>query len=843
MELKQTPSQDITQKIHQLCTKQTSSVSLQDDFGLYIPPSAKLTPHAKNTFDLSGAINDFIDSDQCVLLILGESGCGKSFFGQALIKQKSERFYPGDRISFFISLPSLRSAKTSLMEEALGLQGFTKEEIEQLRTTQKFLLIFDAYDELNCFDNLYMTNNMEKWDAKIIITCRCDYLAHDDNYKCYFMPYIGQRPVEEAIHVLFVAPFVRGQIEQYIIQYLRVKRKELRAEILIRPELSHVWLLPKTYEEWIEKLPGLKELVCQPFLLRITMEVLPIVVVELHAKSDELDKFKMTSVKLYDHFVHQWFTRQKNKLSSKLISRGDALLPTFQKDCINFAKALAKKMCEKKMDVVYYEDQSTKFVDEEESINNVSKEMNQWAVFFSDEMIAQDKGAEERRQHRIRIRKASMLKKVGISQWAFMHASLRDYFMTLNIVSAKPSEKGQLQEPISPRPESAMGRFHLFNRPSPRAEGVGHRLVGSFYLMNRMNKQEAEELQRNEGMPVIFDPGVDRQKVILGRGSFGKLRIAQHLFSHRFAGVKKIRGEKSIKASAKEAEFQRELNGLSNVMPIWDSQTIISKKTREEVLLHFMPLAGFGNGEKLVELLKYIDNPDLKRQFLIHILKSLLIGFKGLHRRKVYHLDFKPANFVIDCQCEIYIIDFGCAYREYGNKNNVFLCGGKGDYDYFSPERMANKRKHPYRQIASSDNLEPGEFFDGEKVDTWAVGISLLKMYLENMNFITGSDKSAHWVVENLTEAYVSKCFEDIPGWADAPEDSLLGCIKTLLRIDPAQRLTASEALKNPLFFDARNELSPDKLQQLMLQLIQWKTEPPLQVGVHEQSSDEIISL
>lgn len=103
-------------------------------------------------------------------------------------------------------------------------------------------------------------------------------------------------------------------------------------------------------------------------------------------------------------------------------------------------------------------------------------------------------------------------------------------------------------------------------------------------------------------------------------------------------------------------------------MPIWDSQIIKSKRTKEDVLLQFMPLAGFGNGDKLVSLLCYIKNFELKQKLLIHILKCLLTGIKGLHSRRVYHLDFKPANFVIDSLGGVYIIDFGCAYREYGNK-------------------------------------------------------------------------------------------------------------------------------------------------------------------------------
>lgn len=831
MELKSSFAEETQEKIRQLCLKQASGASLQDDFGLYIPPSARLAQYSSSSFDLTSSINDFIENSHRVLLLLGDSGCGKSFFAQALIKRKSEEFRFGGRIPLFVSLPTLRNAKTSLMKEALELHGFIENEIELLRTTQKFLLIFDAYDELNSFDNLYMSNSMAEWDAKIITTCRTDYLVQDDNYKCYFMPYHMHKPLEDAIQVLFIAPFVRGQIEQYIIQYLQVKRQGLLEEILIRPELSKDWLAVKAYESWIERLPGLKELVSQPFLLRITMEVLPEVVVELQANPENFQKFKMTSAKLYDHFVDQWIRRQQNKLSIKLINRGEFLPPTFHKDCINFSKALGKKMHDKKMDVVYYEDHAMEFFDEGDQGNGLNKEMAQWALFFSDEMVPQDKGSEERRQNRIRIRKASMLKKVGVCQWAFMHASLRDYFMSLNIANPKlmvQSEKSSPHEPISPRSEQNVGaKFSLFHRLSPRAVAAEHRVVGSYCLMNRFNKQEAVELLQDEGINIVFKAGDANQKVVIGRGSFGKIRIARHLFSHRFAGVKKIRGELKIKGSASEAEFQRELNGLPNVMPIWDSQMIRSKKKGEDVLLQFMPLAGFGNGGQLVELMGYIENSDLKRQFLVHVLKSMLTGVKGLHSRKVYHLDIKLPNIVLDCLGEVYLIDFGCAYREYGNKSNALISGGRGDYEYYSPDRLAHNKKISQKQMAE-ENYKP-ENYHGEKADIWAVGISLLKLYMQDLYFMSGVGTSSDWVT------YLKQGFHEVPGWDDAPENSVLGCVKALLQIEPLQRPSAAEALKNPLFSDAQNQLAPDKLKQLMLQLIQWKTDPPVLAGIREK--------
>lgn len=54
-----------------------------------------------------------------------------------------------------------------------------------------------------------------------------------------------------------------------------------------------------------------------------------------------------------------------------------------------------------------------------------------------------------------------------------------------------------------------------------------------------------------------------------------------------------------------------------------------------------------------------------------------------------------------------------------------------------------------------------------------------------------------------------------------------MGYLKTLLLIDPNHRLPAAEALKNPLFSNPHQQLSPAELQQLMSQLTEWKINPP----------------
>ncbi len=809
------PSISIPDKIRLLCKKQSGDESLQDDFGLYIPPCGTRTQFSSTTFDLTAEVNDFIESNKIVMLISGESGSGKSFFCQSYIKSKCERYQTGDRIPLFCSLPTIRKLKSGLMVEVLSQHGFTVREVNTLRESEKFLVVFDAYDETNSELNLFLENELDKWDIRAIFTCRPSYFGQDKNYSRLFIPFKMQRPLNDAFQEVFVSPFVVGQIDQYIKQFLNVRGDELRNEIRARDDLTEDWLKPAIYKTWIGRIPGLEDLTRNPFLLRIMMEVLRGIVAEFESLGCNEDKFRMTSVKLYDSFVDKWFARQE----VKLMGRGENVGKTFQTDCKKFAKALAKKMQEKNKTVVYYQDvrsDDDPFGEVEIQDEANLREMKEFAIFFSDELLPQDQGSKEKLENRKRWRLANLIKKVGDCQWTFIHPSIRDYFVTLNIIGPQLRANN-----VSAMPITAV----------VVQQGREHRTVSRFRLMNRFNFQEAQELQKNEGIKIVFDPGEQNQKVVLGQGHFGKFRIAQQIVNHRFAGVKKIRGEQLIKESEKEAIFQKELNGLPNVMPLWDSQLIKSKKTGESILLQFMPLAGFGSGEKLIPLLQFIDNQELKNKFLIHILRSLVIGLKGLHSRKVRHLDMKPANFVLDCRGEVYVIDFGCAYREYSNKSDAVIRGGNGDSHYFSPERLAYYRKKMLKKLPPIDDPELVDEFDAEKVDIWAVGLAILEIYLENLEYIRGVDQSLNWKLETWNSQFFNSYFNGIVGWETATNNSLLGLLKKLLMTNPAQRPSAVSVLKHPVLNDPNLMITPDELKHLMADLIKWKTEPPRAAG------------
>lgn len=685
-------------KIKQLCDFQASSLIEQDEYSLLIPPSAKESQLSTSAFDLAGAVDKFVDTTQKnSLSILGEAGTGKSFFVMSYVKHRSQSYQPGDIVPIYVSLPTLTDPENNLMLEIFEPFNFDNVEIEFVRKNYKLLLILDAYDELKLCPNLnlYKTNDLYNWNVKVIYTCRPSYFSQSENRELYFAEYsLKTRDIVRASSTeLFVSPFDKRQIDTYINQYLRNKRSQLQSEINISPQLTIDWLDPETYIKWLDQIPGLKDLVSQPFLLFITMQVLPKVISEFQTLADGKDKFKMSQKRLLDHFLNSWFSREQKKILKLRIDTA-----SFKNDCMAFAQSLATKMYKAKKSTVSFREKSS-FVDD---AKHAEKERAMWAPFFSENLVKEDGGSLEKCKYRVYLRKACPLK-VGDGTWSFIHDSLRDHLYGMKVASETKLNLQQKDTAHFRDPKKSPRLGFMSRNARASAAPTHNRSVGQgsnrYRLMNRFTQDEADLLLKQENIQLFFTPeerDANSKKVVLGSGAFGRFRIGRVESSQRFCGVKKIHDERLINYSKQEAEIQRQLIGLSNVMPIWDSMTIQSKRFGENlnILLQFMPLAGFGDGRKLIGLLQYLDDNTLKEKFLIHILKSLLTGLEGMHSRKVYHLDMKPENFVMDSRGYVYIIDFGTAYREYANKKDAQITQVLGTIRYFSPDRLAFARKH-----------------------------------------------------------------------------------------------------------------------------------------------------
>jgi len=182
---------------------------------------------------------------------------------------------------------------------------FTEPQIHEMKTSRKFVLICDGYDESQQTQNLYTSNQLNQegeWDAQMIISCRTEYLGA--NYRYRFQPGgdRNQQSDSPLYQEAFITPFSLDMVHDYIRQYVFTQHP--------------LWQY-KDYMKALDLIPSLKDLVTNPFLMTLSVEVLPRIV-DLRG---DLSNTRVTSAELYDHFVGQWLERGKRRLGEKDMSR------------------------------------------------------------------------------------------------------------------------------------------------------------------------------------------------------------------------------------------------------------------------------------------------------------------------------------------------------------------------------------------------------------------------------------------------------------------------------------------------------------------------------------------
>jgi WD40 repeat protein len=273
---------------------------------VYIQPQAKVSVQASDDdrFPLMEKVNEFLESNQRVFLLLGDSGAGKSTFNLQLEYDLWGKYKKATgRIPLHISLPSIEKPEQDMIAKQLRKAEFTESEIRELKAHREFILICDGYDESQLTHNLYMSNRLNQpgeWRAQMVISCRSEYIGID--YRDRFQPgdrnhRSGPGQFQEAV----VTPFMPDQIHDYIKQY-----------VLIHQPLWEV----KDYEQALDHIPNLKDLVKNPFLMSLSLEVLP----RMMDPGEHLSTTRFTRVELYDQFIEHWLERGKKRLSEKELS-------------------------------------------------------------------------------------------------------------------------------------------------------------------------------------------------------------------------------------------------------------------------------------------------------------------------------------------------------------------------------------------------------------------------------------------------------------------------------------------------------------------------------------------
>lgn len=309
----------------------------EDELRYYIPAKGCRNNNYENSFELFEHItNNYLNSKQNVLLLLGDAGTGKTTFVQFLSKHLKQNLKGS--VTLYIQLALYENPTHGLIESHLRRLGLSDIQIKHLKGHQKFFIIIDGYDETDKgqYQNLYATNRLDQWNAQIIIACRSSYLYNAQNHKLLFCPIKKNNPNYSGLNELSIVPFEDSQIENYITKFLNNPPEEL--------EIDEDWQEVQKYLDHIDQLPGLRELIRTPFLLRVLMEVLPQIV--SNYENIPFDKrIPLTQSKILDTFVESLWERQTIKLmlNGQLPEDGHDITLDFEKFSVELAKEMKLK--------------------------------------------------------------------------------------------------------------------------------------------------------------------------------------------------------------------------------------------------------------------------------------------------------------------------------------------------------------------------------------------------------------------------------------------------------------------------------------------------------------------
>jgi len=202
---------------------------------------------------LEDRITTFLEGRRQIMLILGDSGAGKSTFNRYLERRLWNEYRPGGRIPLFIDLMGSLD-DSDFVKKKLAFHRLKDDQIQELKEYRQVILICDGYDECRQWVNLHTRLKDEGWKSfQIVVTCRSQYLP--PNYRDYFVPrrdvnqIVSQAPAlyEEAV----IVPFRQDEIKAYINLF----RETEEAKGIFKSRT--VW----STEEYMSRLAKLLELV------------------------------------------------------------------------------------------------------------------------------------------------------------------------------------------------------------------------------------------------------------------------------------------------------------------------------------------------------------------------------------------------------------------------------------------------------------------------------------------------------------------------------------------------------------------------------------------------------
>ncbi|KAJ4956191.1 hypothetical protein NE237_012974 [Protea cynaroides] len=291
----------------------------------------------------------------------------------------------------------------------------------------------------------------------------------------------------------------------------------------------------------------------------------------------------------------------------------------------------------------------------------------------------------------------------------------------------------------------------------------------------------------------------------IGQGTYSNVYKARDTLTGKIVALKKVRFDnlepESVKFMAREILILRRLDH-PNVVKL---EGLVTSRMSCSLYLVFEYMDHDLAGLAANQAIKFTE-PQVKCY-----MHQLLSGLEHCHNRGVLHRDIKGSNLLIDDGGTLRIADFGLA-------------------SFFDPNHKQPMTSRVVTLWYRPPELLLGATDYGVGIDLWSAGCILAELLagkpimpgrteveqLHKIFKLCGSPSEEYWKKSKLPHATIFKpqqpykrCIAET--FKDFPPSSL-PLIETLLAIDPAERLTATDALKSEFFTTKPYACEPSSL-------------------------------
>ena len=247
----------------------------------------------------------------------------------------------------------------------------------------------------------------------------------------------------------------------------------------------------------------------------------------------------------------------------------------------------------------------------------------------------------------------------------------------------------------------------------------------------------------------------------LGFGSFGKVKIGEHILTGHKVAIK-ILNRKKVKSMDMEEKVRREIK----ILRLFRHPHIIKLyeviETKDDIYLVMEYVKSGELFDYIVEKGRLVE--DEARRFF----QQIISGVEYCHRNMVVHRDLKPENLLLDSRGNIKLADFGLSNIM---RDGHLLKTSCGSPNYAAPEVIS------------------GKLYAGTEVDVWSCGVILYALLCGSLPF---DDEN----IPNLFRKIKNGLF-NLPNHLSPHSRDL---ISKMLIVDPLKRITVPE-IRQHLWF------------------------------------------